>query len=165
MKKPHKLQHAVCVVGFYRKSDVAPCAEALRVAGYLVSDRNDLFRCPTDALIEARRPLAPGADEKATMKAIYDEIQRTIKSFRSANMDEVAPLDFRRLGRRDHKLREPYREMALAHVVGDKVEAAYRRGELLEKRKELADVSKYCTSSPAGQTVCEEVVTLRGDGR
>jgi hypothetical protein len=44
---------------------------------------------------------------------------------------------------------------------GDKVEAAYRRGELLEKRKELADVSKYC----AGQTVCEEVVTLRGDGR
>jgi hypothetical protein len=56
-------------------------------------------------------------------------------------------------------------EMALAHVVGDKVEAAYRRGELLEKTKELADVSKYCTSSPAGQTVCEEVVTLRGDGR
>ena len=33
-----------------------------------------------------------------------------------------------------------------------------RRGELLEKRKELADVSKYCTSSPAGQSVCEEVV-------
>jgi len=56
-------------------------------------------------------------------------------------------------------------EMALAHAVGDKVEAAYRRGELLEKRKELADVSKYCTSSPADQTVCEEVVTLRGDGR
>ena len=31
--------------------------------------------------------------------------------------------------------------------------------------KKLADVSKYCTSSPAGQTACEEVVTLRGDGR
>jgi integrase len=30
-------------------------------------------------------------------------------------------------------------EMALAHVVGDKVEAAYRRGDLLEKRRELAD--------------------------
>ena len=26
------------------------------------------------------------------------------------------------------------REMALAHVVGDKVEAAYRRGDLFEKR-------------------------------
>ena len=26
-------------------------------------------------------------------------------------------------------------DMALAHVVGDKVEAAYRRGELLDKRR------------------------------
>jgi len=30
-------------------------------------------------------------------------------------------------------------EMALAHSVGDKVEAAYRRGDLFEKRRELAD--------------------------
>jgi len=30
-------------------------------------------------------------------------------------------------------------EMALAHVVGDKVEAAYRRGDLVEKRRELAE--------------------------
>jgi hypothetical protein len=29
------------------------------------------------------------------------------------------------------------REMALAHVVGDKVEAAYRRGDLFQKRREL----------------------------
>jgi integrase len=28
-------------------------------------------------------------------------------------------------------------EMALAHVVSDKVEAAYRRGDLFEKRREL----------------------------
>ena len=28
-------------------------------------------------------------------------------------------------------------EMALAHAVGDKVEAAYRRGDLLEKRVQL----------------------------
>ena len=28
-------------------------------------------------------------------------------------------------------------EMALAHAVGDKVEAAYRRGDLFEKRREL----------------------------
>jgi hypothetical protein len=55
--------------------------------------------------------------------------------------------------------------MTLAHVIGDKVEAAYRRGELLGKRKELADAwSKYCSSSPARQTVCE-AVTLPGDGR
>lgn len=36
-------------------------------------------------------------------------------------------------------------EMALAHAVGDKVEAAYRRGDLFEKRKRLAlDWAKYC---------------------
>ena len=28
-------------------------------------------------------------------------------------------------------------EMALAHTIGNKVEAAYRRGDLFEKRKEL----------------------------
>jgi integrase len=40
-------------------------------------------------------------------------------------------------------------EMALAHAIGDKVEAAYRRGELLRKRKQLAEAwSKYCTSPP-----------------
>jgi len=30
-------------------------------------------------------------------------------------------------------------EMALAHAIGDKVEAAYRRGDLFEKRKQLMD--------------------------
>lgn len=36
-------------------------------------------------------------------------------------------------------------EAALAHVVGDKVEAAYRRGDLFEKRAALmADWARYC---------------------
>jgi len=36
-------------------------------------------------------------------------------------------------------------EMALAHTVKDKVEAAYRRGDLFEKRRELMDAwGKYC---------------------
>ena len=30
-------------------------------------------------------------------------------------------------------------EMALAHSIGSKVEAAYRRGKLLEKRRELME--------------------------
>jgi integrase len=39
-------------------------------------------------------------------------------------------------------------EMALAHAVGDKVEAAYRRGDLFEKRRRLAaDWAKYCEQS------------------
>ena len=36
-------------------------------------------------------------------------------------------------------------EMALAHSVGDKVEAAYRRGDLFEKRRRImADWAKHC---------------------
>jgi integrase len=36
-------------------------------------------------------------------------------------------------------------EMALAHTIGDKVEAAYRRGDLLQKRRELMeDWARYC---------------------
>jgi integrase len=41
-------------------------------------------------------------------------------------------------------------DMALAHTVGDKVEAAYRRGDLLKKRQALAEAwSRYCCSTPA----------------
>jgi integrase len=45
------------------------------------------------------------------------------------------------------------RQMALAHVVSDKVEAAYRRGDLFQKRRQLADAwTRYCTApaSPGG---------------
>ena len=47
------------------------------------------------------------------------------------------------------------REMALAHTVGDKVEAAYRRGDLFAKRRTLmAAWAKYCTTpAPAGRVV------------
>lgn len=51
-------------------------------------------------------------------------------------------------------------EMALAHTVGSKVEAAYRRGDLFDKRRHLMDEwAAYCTS-PA--PVAGEVVSLRG---
>ena len=44
-------------------------------------------------------------------------------------------------------------EMALAHVVGNKVEAAYRRGDLFAKRARLmADWAKYCVTSPMDTT-------------
>lgn len=39
-------------------------------------------------------------------------------------------------------------EMALAHAIANKVEAAYRRGDLLDKRREMmAEWSALCTSS------------------
>jgi integrase len=44
-------------------------------------------------------------------------------------------------------------EMALAHTVGNKVEAACRRGDLLAKRQRLAaDWAKFCTRVGIGKT-------------
>ena len=41
-------------------------------------------------------------------------------------------------------------EAALAHVVGDRVEAAYRRGDLFEKRRELMEAwGRFCSGSKA----------------
>jgi integrase len=69
----------------------------------------------------------------------------------------------RRLGRNDltaHGFRSTFRdwvaectdfphevaEMALAHAVGNRVEAAYRRGDLFEKRRQLAAAwGSYCS--------------------
>lgn len=48
-------------------------------------------------------------------------------------------------------------EAALAHVVGDKVEAAYRRGDLFDKRRQLMNAwAAYCA-----QIHAENVVPLR----
>jgi len=54
----------------------------------------------------------------------------------------------------------PVVEMALAHAIGDKVEASYRRGDLFAKRVRLmADWAKYCGTKP-GDTA--KVLTLQG---
>ena len=44
-------------------------------------------------------------------------------------------------------------EAALAHVVADRVEAAYRRGELLEKRRKLIEEwADYCSQAASKLT-------------
>ena len=51
-------------------------------------------------------------------------------------------------------------EAALAHSVGDRVEAAYRRGDLFEKRRKLMDAwADYCSRPAAAGGV---VIPLRG---
>ncbi len=79
----------------------------------------------------------------------------------------------RRMGRTDvtvHGFRSTFRdwaaertaypnhvvEMALAHVVGNAVEAAYRRGDLLDKRRRLmADWSLYCAKPSSTAAVLQ----------
>jgi hypothetical protein len=41
-------------------------------------------------------------------------------------------------------------EIALAHAVGNKVEAAYRRGDMMQKRRRLmSDWAAYCETPAA----------------
>lgn len=75
----------------------------------------------------------------------------TVHGFRSTFRDWAAE----RTGYANHIV-----EMALAHTVGNKVEAAYRRGDLLEKRARLmAEWAGYCSAEPV--TTSAKVATLR----
>jgi integrase len=81
-------------------------------------------------------------------------------------------MTLRRMGRDDltaHGFRSTFRdwaaertsyarevaEAALAHSIGDKVEAAYRRGDLFEKRGRLMEAwAKYCAlPAPRGEII------------
>jgi len=80
-------------------------------------------------------------------------------------------MTLRRMGRDDltvHGFRSTFRdwvaeqtnfpsevaEMALAHTISDKVESAYRRGDLFAKRRQLADAwARYCTDAPVAAVI------------
>lgn len=77
---------------------------------------------------------------QATMAALLRRMQRaeTVHGFRSTFRDWAAE--------KTNFARE-VAEAALAHVVGDKVEAAYRRGDLFDKRRALMEAwSTFCVS-------------------
>jgi integrase len=92
-----------------------------------------------------------------------------------SNMAMIAVL--RRMGRGDstvHGFRSSFRdwaaertnfpsevaEMALAHAVGDKVEAAYRRGDLFDRRRRImAEWAKFCSTMQVASQ--DKVVAFR----
>jgi integrase len=82
---------------------------------------------------------------RATMDNLLDRMGRdvTVHGFRSTFRDwaaETTPYP-------NHVV-----EMALAHKIGSAVEAAYRRGDLFEKRQALMnDWARYCESTPVEQ--------------
>jgi integrase len=85
----------------------------------------------------------------------YTGEQATVHGFRSTFRDWAAE----RTATPNHVL-----EQALAHTIGNKVEAAYRRGDLFQKRVRLmADWSKYCASKPVAAG--DNVVEIRGTAR
>jgi integrase len=96
---------------------------------------------------KAGRPISDPA-----MRVLLSRIGRgdlTVHGFRSAFRDWCAEAT---------NFPSEVAEMALAHAVGDKVEAAYRRGDLFEKRRQLAAAwARYC-DTPAAEG---RVVPLR----
>jgi integrase len=114
---------------------------------------------------EHRVPLSPRALEiLAVLPRAGEWVFPGLKAARP--LSTLAMLTtLRRLGRHDltvHGFRSTFRdwaaettaypnhvvEMALAHAIGDQVEAAYRRGDLFEKRRRLMlDWATYCTRS------------------
>ena len=97
-----------------------------------------------------------------------------------SDMTMLQALQFMRPGFTVHGFRSTFRdwcaertsyphemaEMALAHAVSDKTEAAYRRGDMLEKRRRMmADWARYCEApqiwgrcATAGQFECTRVI-------
>lgn len=129
---------------------------------------------------EHRVPLSTSA--LALLKAMPDVGDYVFPGQRHASMlsDMSLTAVLRRMGRSDitvHGFRSTFRdwcaesvgnsfprevcEHALAHSLPDKVEAAYRRGDLIEKRKVLMQVwADYCSKQP----VVADVMPFRRDG-
>lgn len=86
----------------------------------------------------------------------YKDGRATVHGFRSTFRDWAAE----RTAFPNHVV-----EMALAHTVGNKVEAAYRRGDLFDKRRRLmADWAKFCLATPIDVIVTNVVRLRRGGG-
>jgi integrase len=87
-----------------------------------------------------RRPLSGMAMEMLLRR---QKLEITVRGFRSSFRDWVSE--------ETHFPRE-IAEAALAHVVGDTTERAYRRGDALEKRRELMTAwATFCLSAPKAE--------------
>jgi integrase len=104
-----------------REHRVPLCGRALSILGDLMRLNDRVFPIGKNAMLELAGAVRPGI---------------TTHGFRSAFADWVTEkTDFPR----------EVREMALAHAVGDKVEEAYRRGDLLDKRRQLMEAwADFC---------------------
>jgi integrase len=106
-------------------------APALAIIRAMAETREGEFVYPGG---RRRRPLSNMAMAAVLKRMGRGEI--TVHGFRSTFRDWASE--------RTNYPRE-VAEMALAHAVGDKVEAAYRRGDLFEKRRRImADWAKHC---------------------
>jgi integrase len=101
------------------------CARALAILHDLPRHGDRIFPIGITAMLELLRGMRPGL---------------TVHGFRSSFMDWA---------HEQTSFPKTVVDMALAHTVGDKVEAAYRRGDLFKKRTALMKAwGDYCSSKP-----------------
>ena len=102
---------------------------------------------------ERDRPVFPGQRAKKPLSNMallmmlrrMDRADITAHGFRSTFRDWVAEKT---------SFPNEVAEMALAHSVGNKVEAAYRRGDLFEKRRQLMDAwATFCVTGHFGDRI------------
>ena len=97
----------------------------------LLESLKDTKLVDTDIVFPGTRDHKPLSD--ITLTAMLRRMQRddiTVHGFRSSFRDWAAEAT-------DYP--QEMAEMALAHIVGNKVEAAYRRGDMLEKRRAMME--------------------------
>ena len=95
----------------------------------LLESLKDTKLVDTDIVFPGTRDHKPLSD--MTLTAVLRRMKRddiTVHGFRSSFRDWAAEAT-------DYP--QEMAEMALAHIVGNKVEAAYRRGDMLEKRRAM----------------------------
>ena len=95
----------------------------------LLESLKDTKLADTDIVFPSTRDHKPLSD--MTLTAVLRRMKRddiTVHGFRSSFRDWAAEAT-------DYP--QEMAEMALAHIVGNKVEAAYRRGDMLEKRRAM----------------------------
>jgi integrase len=164
----------------------ARTGEALGARWDEIDLRDRLWTVPPERLKSGRRmkrdkphlvPLSTAAMAILERMAKIRENEFVFPGARRAVMSDHAMLELlKRMGHEDltvHGLRSTFRdwggdytdfanemlELALGHAVPDKVEAAYRRGTMFEKRRKLMDAwAAYC-AKPAAPT--GDVVALR----
>lgn len=149
-------------------------AEALGATWDEIDLSRELWTVPADRMKAGREHRIPlSRPAVALLRSVHRENDWVFPGVRGgcglSNMAMLAVL--RRMGRADltvHGFRSTFRdwtaeqthypkeiaEAALAHVVGSKTEAAYQRGDLLEKRRRLMDDwAHYVETPPRGDVI------------
>ena len=104
-----------------------------------VLKRAEIFRSPLSDLVFPGQNPRTALSDMTLLKILRDrQLDVTVHGFRSSFRDWVAE---------ETNYAGEIAEAALAHAIPNKVEAAYKRTDFLEKRKALmADWGRYCSS-------------------